>query len=80
MMAEMTDRPVWFPGNAAPPHLDGTLPGDFGCAVSPLRHWSPGAWTQGAHTQTSIPPLNTMGVTCRFDPLSLGSDPQILKW
>ena len=36
MMADMTDRPVWFPGNAAPPHLDGSLPGDFGCAFSCL--------------------------------------------
>ncbi|CAL8465013.1 g4548 [Coccomyxa elongata] len=39
------DRQVWFPGNAPAPHLDGSMPGDYG-----------------------------------FDPLSLGSDPQILKW
>lgn len=36
---------MWFPGNPPPPHLDGSLPGDYG-----------------------------------FDPLSLGSDPQFLKW
>ncbi|KAF7065546.1 hypothetical protein CFC21_071642 [Triticum aestivum] len=24
------DRPVWFPGTAPPPWLDGSLPGDFG--------------------------------------------------
>ena len=57
MAADMTDRPVWFPGNAAPPHLDGSLPGDFGCAVSSVRHRLPspsavccsvlaGGWTQ----------------------------------
>lgn len=39
------DRPVWYPGNDPPPHLDGSLPGDYG-----------------------------------FDPLSLGSDPDALKW
>merc|ERR1719316_1809390 len=30
-----TDRPVWFPGNIPPTHLDGSLPGDFG--FDPLR-------------------------------------------
>ena len=24
------DRPLWFPGNPAPAHLDGKLAGDFG--------------------------------------------------
>lgn len=24
------DRPVWYPGNPPPPHLDGSLPGDYG--------------------------------------------------
>merc|ERR1711904_675311 len=28
-------RPVWFPGNAPPAHLDGSMPGDFG--FDPLR-------------------------------------------
>merc|ERR1719240_1400699 len=40
-----TNRPVWFPGNTPPVHLDGSMPGDYG-----------------------------------FDPLRLGSDPEILKW
>eukprot|EP00803_Ostreobium_quekettii_P008887 evm.model.scf_1873.2 EVM.evm.TU.scf_1873.2 scf_1873:9469-11814(-) len=39
------DRPVWYPGNDPPAHLDGSLPGDYG-----------------------------------FDPLGLGSDPELLKW
>jgi len=38
-------RPVWYPGNPPPAHLDGKLAGDYG-----------------------------------FDPLSLGSDPEVLKW
>lgn len=24
------DRQVWFPGNAPAPHLDGSMPGDYG--------------------------------------------------
>merc|ERR1712050_127627 len=28
-------RPVWFPGNAPPAHLDGSMPGDYG--FDPLR-------------------------------------------
>eukprot|EP00271_Cylindrocystis_brebissonii_P004791 TRINITY_DN1667_c0_g1_i1.p1 TRINITY_DN1667_c0_g1~~TRINITY_DN1667_c0_g1_i1.p1 ORF type:complete len:255 (+),score=44.81 TRINITY_DN1667_c0_g1_i1:218-982(+) len=43
--AEAAERPVWFPGSAAPEWLDGSLPGDYG-----------------------------------FDPLGLGSDPELLKW
>ncbi|MEW5302478.1 MAG: hypothetical protein WDW36_005259 [Sanguina aurantia] len=39
------ERPVWFPGNEAPAHLDGTLAGDYG-----------------------------------FDPLSLGSEKELLRW
>merc|ERR1711998_109412 len=39
------NRPVWFPGNAPPSHLDGSMPGDFG-----------------------------------FDPLRLGTEPELLKW
>lgn len=38
-------RQVWYPGNDAPKHLDGTLAGDYG-----------------------------------FDPLSLGSEPETLRW
>merc|ERR1711959_248186 len=29
------NRPVWFPGNTPPAHLDGSMPGDFG--FDPLR-------------------------------------------
>eukprot|EP01026_Neomeris_dumetosa_P067361 TRINITY_DN656_c0_g1_i16.p1 TRINITY_DN656_c0_g1~~TRINITY_DN656_c0_g1_i16.p1 ORF type:complete len:248 (+),score=41.24 TRINITY_DN656_c0_g1_i16:115-858(+) len=39
------ERPLWFPGETAPAHLDGSLPADYG-----------------------------------FDPLSLGSDPDMLMW
>ncbi|KAG2435799.1 hypothetical protein HXX76_006995 [Chlamydomonas incerta] len=28
--AQALTRPVWFPGNPAPAHLDGTLAGDYG--------------------------------------------------
>merc|ERR1711959_3874 len=38
-------KAAWLPGNQAPSHLDGSLPGDYG-----------------------------------FDPLSLGKDPQSMKW
>eukprot|EP00798_Chlamydomonas_sp_ICE-L_P030899 gene30899-35952_t len=42
---QAADRPMWYPGNPSPAHLDGSLPGDYG-----------------------------------FDPLNLGSDPEVLKW
>ena len=45
VVVSAADRQVWFPGNDPAPHLDGSMPGDYG-----------------------------------FDPLSLGSDPKILKW
>jgi len=28
--AAAADRPLWFPGNPAPAHLDGSLAGDYG--------------------------------------------------
>merc|ERR550514_1987400 len=43
--SSVDNRPVWFPGNAPPAHLDGSMSGDFG-----------------------------------FDPLRLGTDPDMLKW
>jgi len=42
---QAADRPLWFPGNDAPAHLNGTLAGDYG-----------------------------------FDPLSLGQEPETLRW
>merc|ERR1712083_999246 len=45
IVSKTTIRPIWFPGNNPPPHLDGSMPGDFG-----------------------------------FDPLSLGSDVEVMKW
>merc|ERR1711904_156660 len=44
-LSSRENQPVWFPGNAPPSHLDGSMPGDFG-----------------------------------FDPLRLGTDPDLLKW
>lgn len=34
-MSASADRPLWFPGGTSAPHLDGSLPGDFG--FDPLR-------------------------------------------
>merc|ERR1712224_92412 len=45
IVANSQNRPVWFPGNNPPSHLDGSMAGDFG-----------------------------------FDPLRLGTDPELLKW
>jgi len=45
-------RPVWFPGNAPPTHLDGSLPGDYG--FDPLRIGADAkrlAWMQQAELQ-----------------------------
>merc|ERR1719473_1034571 len=33
--SKSTNRPVWFPGNTPPVHLDGSMPGDYG--FDPLR-------------------------------------------
>merc|ERR1712224_11486 len=33
--SKTTERPVWFPGNTPPAHLDGSMAGDFG--FDPLR-------------------------------------------
>jgi hypothetical protein len=30
VVSASADRPLWFPGNPAPAHLDGTMAGDFG--------------------------------------------------
>ena len=35
--AEAVERDLWYPGSTPPKHLDGSLPGDYGCAGAACR-------------------------------------------
>lgn len=67
------ERPMWFPGAAAPSYLDGSLAGDRG---------ELGAWIG------DIVPADTFDqagmLSCfphaGFDPMGLGANPQNMAW
>ena len=67
--AAAAERDLWYPGTTPPEHLDGSLPGDYGCRSS--TH----------HTLTwCLLPSNRVLLSCRFDPLRLSADEQARKW
>jgi len=61
------DRPLWYPGSTPPAHLDGRY------------DWSRTVVTSEYLVVTSGLRYSLAG-DYGFDPLSLGSDPEILKW